>query len=150
MDYVTYTKDLPLVFFNCNNEEGIVVDGVHEDDTFKNYFCPWEFVTGRAGSLLRIYQLDTDLGDYLGIPNDLLQETVLASWFYDNRIPTEVANNVAIHPNGFHQCSTKLTSQKSGWGTHGVKLRDYDPKMPNTDPNRAPHVVGKRAEGCDL
>ena len=40
MDYVTYTEDLPLVFYNCNNEEGIVVDGVHEDDTFQNDFCP--------------------------------------------------------------------------------------------------------------
>ena len=82
MDYVAYTEDLPLVFYNCNNEEGIVVDGVHEYDTFQNYFCPWEFVTGRVGSLLQTYQLDTNLGDYLGIPNDLLPETVLASWFY--------------------------------------------------------------------
>jgi hypothetical protein len=34
----------------------------NEDDTLNNDFCPWEFVTGRAGSLLRTYQLDTDLG----------------------------------------------------------------------------------------
>ena len=77
MDYVTYTEDLPLVFYNCNNEEGIVVDGVHEDDAFKDDFCPWEFVTGRSGSFLRTYRLDTDLGDCHGIPNDLLPETVL-------------------------------------------------------------------------
>ena len=64
MDYVTYIEELPLVFYyNCNNEEGIVVDGVHEDDTFQNDFCPWEFVTGRAGTLLRTNQLDTDLVD---------------------------------------------------------------------------------------
>jgi len=148
MDYVSYTEDLPLVFYNGNNEEGIVVDGVHEDDTFKNDFSPWELVTGRAGSLLRTYQLDTDLGDYLGIPNDLIPETAMESWFYDNRMPTEVSHNVSIHPNGFHQCSTKLTSQKAAWGTHGVKTRDFVPGIPNTDPNRAPHEVGEEAEGC--
>ena len=109
MDYLTYKEDLPLVYYNCQNEEGILVDGDHKDDAFNNAFCPWEFVTGRAGSLLRTYQFDTDLGDYLGIPNDLLPETVLSSWFYDNRVPDKIDKNVAIHPNGFHQCSTKLT-----------------------------------------
>jgi len=149
MDYVTYKEDLPLVFYNCHNEEGIIVDGDHKDDTFKNAFCPWEFVTGRAGSLLRTYQFDTDLGDDHGIPNDLLPERFLSSWFYDNRVPDKIDENVAIHPNGFHQCSTKLTPQKAAWGTHGMKLKDSVPEIPNTDPNRAPHEVGEEAEGCN-
>jgi len=138
MDYITYTEDLPMVFHNCNNEEGITVDGVHEDDTFDSDFCPWEFVTGRAGSLLRTYQLDTDLGDYLGIPNELIPDMVMESWFYDNRVPEEIKikSGLAIHPNNFHQCSTKLTSQKAAWGTHGVKLKSFVPGIPNTDPNR--------------
>ena len=33
------------------------------------------------------------------------------------------------------------------WGTHGVKLRDYVPGIPNTDPNCAPHEVREEAEG---
>jgi len=149
MDYVTYKEDLPLVFYNCHNKEGIIVDGVHEDDTFNNHFCPWEFVTGRAGSLFRTHQFDTDLGDQFGIPNDLLPEIALSSWFYDNRVPAEIDENVAIHPNGFHQCSTKLTQQKAAWGTHGMTVKDSVSEIPNTDPNRAPHEVGEEPEGCN-
>jgi len=150
MDYVTYKEDLPLVYYNCKNKEGIIVDGNSEDDSFDKYFCPWEYVTGRAGTLLRTYLVDTDLGDVLGVPDDELAPFVLDGWFYDNRVPENISDGgVAIHPNGFHQCSTKLTEQKSAWGTHGVKTKAFLPGLPNTDPNRAPHEVGENTpEGC--
>merc|ERR1719508_750012 len=73
----------------------------------------------------------------------------VASWFYDNRVPAQVQGELAIHPNGFHQCSTKLTSQKAAWGTHGAILRPIIPGIPNTDPNRSPHEVGEQAENCN-
>ena len=55
MDYLTYTETLPLTYFNCKNQEGILIDGIHEGDNFNNHYCPWEFVTGRACSLLLTY-----------------------------------------------------------------------------------------------
>jgi len=148
MDYVTYAEDLPLVFYNCNNEEGIMVDGVHKGDSFNKKYCPWEFVTGRAGSVFRTYQVDSDLGDHFGISNDALAEHALESWFYDNRVPSEIIEDgLAVHPNNFHQCSTKLTMQKAAWGTHGIKTKDHIPHLPNTDPNIA-KPKGSPCDGC--
>ena len=34
-------------------------------------------------------------------------------------------NEVPIHPNGFHQCNTKLTTQKASLGTHGLKTKVF-------------------------
>ena len=148
MDYVTYTEDLPLVYYNCYNRGGILIDGIPEDAPYHHGFCPWEFVTGRAGSFLRTYQWDTDVGELMGVPDDVVGDLLMETWFYDNRVPERVDGKTAIHPNGFHQCSTRLTDQKSAWGTHGRKLRSFVPLLPNTDPNRSPHEVGEPAENC--
>jgi len=138
MDYITYKEDLPMTFYNCHNQDGISIDGIHEGDDFNNDYCPWEFVTGRAGSLVRSTTLDHDLGAWMHLPN-VSPAFFTRNWFYDNREPTRVENGVAIHPFGlreFYQCSSKLTEQKASWGTHGFRLKPGLPGMPNTDPNR--------------
>jgi len=141
MDYVTYKQNLPLTYYNCKNKGGILIDGKSESDSFNAHYCPWEYVTGRAGSFLRTFILETDVGDHYGIPNDEIGERVFEAWFYDNEVPETIENEVSIHPNGFHQCSTKITEQKAAWGTHGYKVKDQY-SLPNSDPNRAPHEVG--------
>jgi len=142
MDYLTYTEDIPMTYYNCHNRDGIKIDGVHQGDNFQSDYCPWEFVTGRAGTLFRSTKIDHDLADWMHIP-EVNEAFFLRSWFYDNRVPTSIDDKgVAIHPDGlrsFHQCSTMLTDQKAAWGTHGLKLKTGLPGIPNTDLNR--HIM---------
>lgn len=152
MDYITYKEDIPLTFYNCHNKQGIKIDGVHEGDDFQSDYCPWEFVTGRAGSLLRSTTIAQDLADWMHVPH-VNEAFFLHSWFYDNRVPESVDDDgVAIHPDGvrnWHQCSTQLTDQKAAWGTHGLKLKTGLPGIPNTDPNR--HILFDESfpQDCD-
>merc|ERR1712088_747622 len=91
-----------------------------------------EKVTSEWGSYLRSYKLDQDIFPGLGLA------TAAETFYVDNRTPVNTTDSgLAIHPGNWHMCCSSYMDSTAAWGVSGMKLQDWLPGVPNTDPNRA-------------
>jgi hypothetical protein len=134
---------IPLTYYNCNHEEGILVDGVVDNDVpTEDRACYWEFVTGEAGTYVRTMDLIHDLQHHPEFDPDVW----FNHWFYDSASPSDPTGGddnspvYATEPRAWHMCGTVTSGQTEAWGTHGFKF-DFEETLLilNTDPLRDGH-----------
>ena len=108
---------------------GFTIDGQMDENelNFDNKFCPWDLVTGKAGTFYRVFDLDVSILEDASI--------FLESWYYDDASPVDLGDKGApLFLNGFTMCSALTNGQNEAWGTSGLKSNDLLPGIPNTDP----------------
>ncbi len=131
-----------MTYYNCNHEEGIPVDGVPDAETAtEDQMCHWEFVTGDAGTMVRVVDMIHDLHHHPEYDPDIW----FNQWYYDNDTPDDPTGGdedspiYNVEPRAWHLCAALTSEQQEAWGTHGYKfdfVESQDLLVLNTDPLR--------------
>ncbi len=131
---------VPLTYYNCNNEDGITIDGVEDNhDATQDTLCHWEFVTGDAGTYVRTLDVVHDLENHPEYDPDRW----FHHWFYDNATPNNETGGddhsplYELEPAPWSVCGALTSGQLEAWGTHGMKFDFHESILVlNTDPLR--------------